>query len=138
MLNVANCPRCGKLFNRGIKDVCPSCVQEVEKQYEKCYRYLRENRKASLQELSDATEVPIRQITKFIREGRISMADNPNLGYPCESCGSPIREGVVCESCRGKLSRDFANVSHAEELERRKEEERRKAASYNIREERKL
>jgi predicted amidophosphoribosyltransferase len=64
-MNVANCPRCGRVFVKGFKDICPNCTKEIDQQYEKCLKYLRDNRGCAIQELSEATEVSIRQITKF-------------------------------------------------------------------------
>lgn len=118
-MNVANCPRCGKIFVKGFNDVCPNCVKDIELQYEKCVKYLRENKGAAIQELSEATEVSIKQITKFIREGRISIVNAPNMSYPCEVCGTLIRENTLCEPCRAKLVKDVRN--NAEDERRRVE-----------------
>lgn len=101
--NIANCPRCGKIFAKGLTEVCRNCQKDIELEYEKCVEYLRENRGATIYEVSDATEVSVRQVTKFIREGRISLMNAPNLGYPCESCGEPIRQGNLCDDCRGRF-----------------------------------
>lgn len=102
-MNIDNCPRCGKVFVKGFRDVCPACVREIDKEYEKCATYLRENRGASITELSNETGVTIKQITKFIREGRISLMDAPNLSYPCESCGVLIQSNNLCDTCRTRL-----------------------------------
>jgi flagellar operon protein (TIGR03826 family) len=111
-LNISNCPRCGKLFAKGIHDVCFSCVKEIEHEYELCVEYLRENRGATIPEVSEATGVSVRQITKFIREGRISFVQAPNLVYPCEACGTPIRAGNLCDNCRQKF------VKQAEQIQK--------------------
>lgn len=110
-LNVRNCPRCGKVFARTIHDVCPACIQNIEEDYQACLKYLRENKGCTISELSDATEVTIRQITKFIREGRISLMDAPNMSYPCESCGVLIRDHHICEECRKKLNKDLQRMN---------------------------
>lgn len=102
-LNIANCPRCGKIFARGFRDVCANCNKDIEREYEQCVDYLRENRGATVNEVSEATGVSVRQITKFIREGRISLIDTPNLDYPCEACGQPIRHGNICDDCRKRF-----------------------------------
>lgn len=131
-LNVANCPRCGKLFAKNFRDICPACVKEIDRQYEACVKYLRENRGCTIQELSDETGVPFRQIVKFIREGRISIMNAPNIFYPCEICGTQIRENTICENCRQRLAKDYSNLS---EDEKRREEQRKQDqqhASYNI------
>ncbi|WP_223065965.1 TIGR03826 family flagellar region protein [Paenibacillus caui] len=110
-MNLDNCPRCGKLYAKNFKNLCGNCIADIEKEYDKCRTYLREHKGTHIQELSDATEVSIRQITKFIKEGRISIEDHPEMMYPCEVCGIMIREGNMCESCRARLTRDLTAAS---------------------------
>jgi len=102
-----NCPRCGKLFAKNFREICPACIKDVDREYSDCAEYLRKNRGATIYELSEATEVSIKQITKFIREGRISIIGMPNLGYPCEVCGTIIRDSNLCNTCRSRLHRDI-------------------------------
>jgi flagellar operon protein (TIGR03826 family) len=109
-MNVGNCPRCGRLFAKSFREVCQACTKEIEMEYDKCLQYLREEKTATIQEVSEATEVSIKQITKFIKEGRISVANNPNMTYPCEVCGILIREGTMCDSCRQRLTRDLRSA----------------------------
>lgn len=94
---LSNCSRCGALFVQVVRDICPTCHQTIEKEYERCASYLRkrENRGATIYQLSEATGVSVKQITRFIRERRISIANNPNMGYPCERCGSLIRSDSI-------------------------------------------
>ncbi|WP_338043631.1 flagellar protein [Paenibacillus hamazuiensis] len=99
----------------------------------KCINYLREFRECTLQELSEATEVPIRQITRFIREGRISIKNNPNMSLICEVCSTPIREGLMCESCRARLAKDASNLAEDERRRQQLQEERAEKQSFNIR-----
>ncbi|WNC14470.1 TIGR03826 family flagellar region protein [Brevibacillus brevis] len=114
---LANCSRCDALFVQAVRDICQKCYQEVEQEYERCARYLRkrENRGSNIHQVSEATGVSIKQITKFIKEGRISVAGNPNLGYPCESCGFIIRTGNLCESCIKGLKHEITQQLEVEE-----------------------
>ncbi|CAH1209600.1 hypothetical protein PAECIP111892_03264 [Paenibacillus auburnensis] len=109
-MNVDNCPRCGRLYVKNIMDLCQPCIKELEHQYEICVEYLRKNRGTNIQELSDATEISIKEITRFIREGRISIANAPNMMLPCEVCGTLIRDGHMCDSCRARLSKDLTRA----------------------------
>ena len=133
---LSNCTRCDALFVQTVREICPKCYQEVEKEYEACAKYLRkrENRGANIYRVSEDTGVSIKQITKFIKEGRISIEGSPALGYPCESCGFLIRSGNLCDSCLRSLQHDMAQQS---ELDRRLEEQRREslaqAAAYKRR-----
>lgn len=131
-LNVANCPRCGRIFVKNPHGVCPACVKEIDLQYEACVKYLRDNRGCNIQELSDATEVPYRQIVKFIRDGRISIMNAPNMSYPCESCGTLIREGTICEPCRQRLSKDIRHVTEDDKRREEQEASKEQHTIYNI------
>lgn len=119
-MNLDNCPRCGKLFAKNFRDVCPSCMRDIDKEYELCANFLREFRGSIITEVSDATGVSIKQITKFIREGRISILNAPNMSYPCESCGTLIREHQLCDNCRFRIEKDkkqmFQDISRKEDL----------------------
>jgi flagellar operon protein (TIGR03826 family) len=121
---LSNCSRCDALFVQTVRDICQKCYQAVEKEYEECAKFLRkrENRGANIHQVSDETGVSVKQITKFIKEGRISIEGSPNLGYPCESCGFLIRSGNLCDSCVRSLQHDITQQS---EVDRRLEEERR-------------
>ena len=106
---LANCSRCDALFVQAVRDICPKCYQEVEKEYELCAKFLRkrENRGATIHQVSEGTGVSVKQITRFIKEGRISVEGNPNLGYPCESCGTTIQKGSICPSCMRNLKHEI-------------------------------
>ncbi|OBZ08007.1 flagellar protein [Bacillus sp. FJAT-27264] len=110
-MNLDNCPRCGRLYVKNLMELCQPCIKELEHEYEICVNYLRENRGTNIQELSDATGISIKEITRFIREGRISIANAPNMTYPCEVCGTLIREGHMCDSCRNRLRKDLSNAA---------------------------
>ncbi|RCX19086.1 flagellar operon protein (TIGR03826 family) [Fontibacillus phaseoli] len=132
-MNLGNCPRCGKLFAKNFRDICPACMKDIELEYEKCLKYLREEKTATIQEVSAATEVSIRQITKFIREGRISIANNPNMMYPCEVCGVLIRDGNMCDNCRGRLTRDLSAAAREESAGKNNDsEEGRGGGAYGV------
>lgn len=123
-LNVTNCSKCGRLMVRGLRALCPKCLQDIEEQYRKCLEYLREHKGCTLVELSEATGVSVAQITKFIREGRISIVDYENMSYGCEVCGAPIREGHMCDACRQRLVRDLKTAQEdAQNRSRNKKEE---------------
>jgi len=125
--DVSNCPRCGRLFRKVRQNVCPSCVKEIDQEYEKVYKFMRkkENRSCNVHDLSEATGVSINQITMFILEGRLSIENNPNMSYPCRSCGGPIRSGSICEKCAGNLKK-IASYMKEDEQKRQEEAERRK------------
>lgn len=130
-----NCARCDALFVRTVRDICPKCYKEVEEEYTKCAQFLRkrENRGANIQQLSEATGVSVRQITRFIKEGRISTAGNPNLSYPCENCGTPIISGHLCEACASGLRREMEQDQDVKQRLAEEEKRQNAEATYKIR-----
>lgn len=119
-MDLANCPQCGKVYVKNIYSLCPTCIKEIEGQYQKCADYLRKNRTCTMQELSEGTGVSVKQIIRFIREGRISTKDAPNVLMPCEVCGEPMKTGTICENCRSKLAKDVNNMKHNEKRKEHK------------------
>lgn len=135
-MNLVYCPRCNKLFAKGFRDVCNACHLELEQEYERCIEYLRKNRGLNIQQLSDETEISIKQITRWVREGRISLKDAPNMSYPCEVCGTLIRESSMCESCRTRLQKDFRNAQASTAAAAAEPQEHRSFGAYQINKER--
>ncbi|OXM86367.1 flagellar protein [Paenibacillus rigui] len=130
-LNVDNCQRCGKIYVKNNYGLCGNCIKEIDLQYEKCLKYLREHRTCFIHELSEATDVSIKQITKFIKEGRISIKNNPNISYSCEICHEPIREHNICDSCRQRISKDASNM-HEDEQRKQTLLDDKNRVSFNI------
>ncbi|MFO1444408.1 hypothetical protein KDN24_14610 [Bacillus sp. Bva_UNVM-123] len=132
MAELTNCPNCGEIFVRNqFRDICQNCWKEEEKSYERVYQFIRkrENRTATMAQVVEATEVEEALLLKFIKSGRLKLAQFPNLGYPCDKCGTNIREGKLCASCTDEFRKDLS--THTMEEERRKEiEKREKHTTY--------
>ncbi|QHT63454.1 flagellar protein [Paenibacillus lycopersici] len=131
-MDLDNCPRCGKLFAKNFRDVCPACIKAIDQEYTLCSDYLRKNKGATITDLADATDVSIKQITKFIKEGRISLIGAPNLMYPCEMCGNLIREHNKCESCRAKLLQEVDKVRPNPPVKETKETTKAPASAASV------
>ena len=96
-MGLANCKECGKLFVQNPAGICPDCYRMIEEQETKVAAYLRDNQRASITEVHEATGVSEKVILKMIKKGRI--VGGVTMEYPCESCGKPIAEGRVCAEC---------------------------------------
>lgn len=138
MKDVANCPRCGAIFIKTLRPICHNCYIEQERSYEKVSSFLRkkENRKATLQEVHEETGVDIQLIHQFIREGRLIITHLPNITYPCDSCGSPIREGRLCDSCKSNITDGLKKLKREEKFaelvkQSQEEERRRRTVTYH-------
>ena len=110
-MSVANCPRCGKVFMRSAKNLCPDCIRENELMYEKVYRYLCDNPRSTVMQVVEATDVSEDRILAYLREGRIQAAEWLNLQYPCERCGGMISSGRFCEKCSREVNDSLKDLA---------------------------
>ena len=97
-MNVRNCRKCGKMFNyiTGVP-ICPSCKEAMEAKFQEVKEYIREHKGAGIQEVSEACDVEVQQITQWLREDRLEVTEGSNIMLNCETCGAPIRSGRFCE-----------------------------------------
>lgn len=109
-MSLANCSRCGKVFSfvPGGKDICPACIKEEDDNYLKIFHFLSTRPGATAQEIAQATEVDIKEIYRYVRENRLRLVQ-ADTGLRCESCGTPISQGKICDNCRQKLAEDIKN-----------------------------
>lgn len=113
-MEIGNCSRCGRIYHTNPRKLCPECLREEEEQFERVVKYLRDNEGVSAQVLSEALEIPLEQVTHFLKEGR--LVEVAGLEYPCASCGKPIKTGRICDTCR--LSRELSARQMATDLHR--------------------
>ncbi len=110
-MDVRNCRNCGRLFNYiGGIPVCPTCAKEVEEKFGVVKEYIRDNPKATIQQVSDDNDVSIQQINKWIREERLCFSEDSVVGISCENCGAMIRTGRFCASCKDKLASTLSSA----------------------------
>ncbi|MFJ7639485.1 MAG: TIGR03826 family flagellar region protein [Peribacillus sp.] len=131
-MDLFNCPNCNSLFVKSkFRDVCDACYKEEEAQFDKVYDYIRKksNRTASMVQVVDATGVEEELIIKFVKTGKLRIAQFPNLGIPCEKCGTVIRSGRLCDSCSQSI-RSGLETYENEEKRRLEIEERDKKNTY--------
>ena len=108
MNRLDNCRICGRLFLKDHTDYCLDCYKEVEQEFKDVIEFLRntQNQNATIEEISEFTDVSIKRITEFIRDGRIFADDYPNLGYPCAHCDTVIKRQMLCDSCFERFTSD--------------------------------
>ncbi len=106
--SMRNCPKCGNVFTYIKTPICPDCQEKEEQIFETVRRFLKDNPNKTLQEVADETEVSVKKILKYIREGRIDLGDS-TITFPCENCGKPINRGNYCPDCAKKIKSKFSN-----------------------------
>ena len=110
-MNVTNCKGCGRLFNQmGSGKLCPQCVAQLEDKFQEVKRYLNENPNATIDAVSQDNDVSVKQIKQWVREERLTFAEGSVSGIECESCGTMIRTGRFCDSCRFKISNNLMSA----------------------------
>lgn len=107
-LNVANCPNCGVVYQKNFRNMCMDCSTVSDDYLNRCTKYLWKNPKSTTEQVSLALDIEAAIIIKFIKKGAISKVF-PNLTYPCDSCGSPIKDHRLCGNCTGSF-KDLAQT----------------------------
>jgi ribosomal protein L32 len=74
-------------------------VKEDDEVFEKVRAYVRENPDQSIQDVSGETEVPVKRIIQYIRDGRLEVSSGISADIGCSQCGAPILSGRYCQKC---------------------------------------
>ena len=112
-MDVRNCRQCGKLYNYiggSYRNLCPSCIKQLEDKFVEIKEYIRDNKVASISEISDKFEVSTKQIEQWVREERLTFTDNSPVGIECENCGAMIRTGRFCDACKNKMASNLKKM----------------------------
>ncbi len=136
---LANCPRCGKLFNKMAIDICKDCQKEEDKLLSETQEYLRQNRSASKVEILNDIDVEPWMLEKWVNENRINIIDQNDLMGKryCVECGRELKiQGNVCKTCQiKKLSkRPSSSSTQPSEIPVQNEETKPKRGMYYKRE----
>lgn len=107
---VIQCRQCGRLFQSLGNNICPGCVEELDKSFEMVKNYIYDNPDANVLEISKATGVPEKQVLEFLREGRLFI-NNPEEVIQCERCGKPLNGGRYCAACQAALENALGSVA---------------------------
>ncbi len=110
-MDVRTCRKCKKIFNYLSGPViCPSCKDQMEKDFQKVKEYIREHRGATMQEVAEVCEVDISQIRQWLRDDRLELTEDSAIFLTCEGCGAPIRSGRYCDACRNSVANGFQDI----------------------------
>lgn len=110
-MDVRNCKECGRLFNyMSGQRLCPACREKLEEKFQDVKRYIEEHKTAQLQEISEENDVSIQQIRQWVREERLTFTDDSIVGIECESCGTTIKTGRFCDSCKKQMANSLGNA----------------------------
>ena len=117
-MEIVACKSCGKLFNfLAGERICPACKTKLEDKFVEVKKYVRENPNIDIAELSEAMDVTVRQINRWVREERLVFSEDSPIGLPCESCGITIKTGRFCDKCKTELAIGFRHAADADKKE---------------------
>ncbi len=115
-MEVKTCKQCKRLFNYlAGPPICPGCKTKLEEKFMQVKEYVRDNPLAGITEVAEANEVAANQIRRWIREERLSFSEQSGVGLDCESCGTIIKSGRLCETCKSKLLGNFTDMYRQDE-----------------------
>lgn len=110
-MDVRNCKGCGRLFNyMGGAPLCQGCQKKLEEKFQEVKEYLNEYPNSSVDSVSEALDVSVKQIRQWIREERLTISTAGADGIVCEQCGAPIRTGRFCEKCKAEMVNTFSGA----------------------------
>ncbi|MEF3303650.1 flagellar protein [Paenibacillus sp. GYB003] len=97
-LQVDHCPKCGSVYRKNARSLCGVCSAQQDRELNRCLDHLWKFPDATTDELSDATNIAVSSIYRFIKEGKLPRGCD-RLTYPCECCGAPIHSNRLCGLC---------------------------------------
>ncbi|MDO5402251.1 MAG: flagellar protein [Eubacteriales bacterium] len=112
-MDVKNCRQCGRLYNYiggSYRNLCPDCISKLEDKFQEVKDYIEAHTGASIHEISTDCEVSSKQIEQWIREDRLTFADDSPIGIPCEACGVTIKSGRFCENCKSTMTQKLNSM----------------------------
>ena len=123
-VDLRNCKKCGRAFAYKGIDICNRCATDDEADFKKVKEYLYDHPGATVQEVSEETEVSEKQILRYLRESRIEIREDSNCLLHCERCEKSIRSGRFCDECVAEMKKEFKSVLKPQEETSSKEQTR--------------
>lgn len=112
-MDVRQCRQCRKLFQYRGNPMCPNCLEELDKLFNKVRNYIYDNPSSGMDEICAETGADDATISMWLREGRLILSmDNAAL-LKCEGCGEPIRSGRFCEICAKSMKDRLESAARA-------------------------
>ncbi len=96
------------------RNLCPSCIKQLEDKFVEIKEYIRDNKVASISEISDKFEVSTKQIEQWVREERLCFADDSPMGLlDVSAVVQRLRQGVTVDKCKGTMANKLDNLYKA-------------------------
>ncbi len=101
-MKTIRCPRCKRFYEyEGLPPTCcATCSGRESNEYYIVREYVKENKGATIQEVSQALGVPHAKIIQYLREERLEISKGSASFLRCMNCGRVITTGIRCEDCK--------------------------------------
>ena len=96
--------------------LCPNFREAEEEKFQEVKKYVQENRRCGMQEVSEACDVTLNQIQQWLREERLVLSDDSPMGIGCEKCGKMIKSGRFCQECVNQMTNSFQSVTTPKQM----------------------
>lgn len=84
---------------------CESCGEEYLTDFGKVKRFINTYGPSNAITISKETGVSRHKIRRFLQEGRVEIVEDGSSEISfCLSCGTPLRSGMYCNVCQGRMS----------------------------------
>jgi hypothetical protein len=108
---LVNCTRCGILFQKRLRDICDTCLENEKTFIQSIEHYVEQSNSVfvSITQISQGTGIDINKITELYKNGRLSELA-ARLSVKCSICGVEIRgltkKGLFCVKCYDQFNRE--------------------------------
>jgi DNA-directed RNA polymerase subunit M/transcription elongation factor TFIIS len=106
---LVSCPRCKKLFDKGVALICAKCQPEEDADYGKIRAVLDRSPQLNAEEVAAEAEVPVACVMRMLQEGLITNVSLTEK-IKCGRCGAPAISFTkkLCQACLDKLNAEVA------------------------------
>ncbi|MDX2085601.1 MAG: hypothetical protein SFZ03_09460 [Candidatus Melainabacteria bacterium] len=137
--NLANCRRCGKIFQKVMQDRCTDCFSLEHEHFTILFRCLQASETEGgieIDQLAEQTDISVEQIEQYYMEGRLGTA-SCFLKFKCQSCGKMLtnlqRQGRHCVNCNENFAKTAGvSIRDKQTIEKEEAKERRMKASQEF------
>lgn len=107
-MDLRSCTKCERAYSFDGNDLCPKCRYENDGDFKIVKEYLYDNPGADIKAVAQETNVEIRKILQYLKEGRISItAGSENTALNCERCDASINIGKYCNKCVNEMKKEI-------------------------------
>lgn len=109
---IRTCKFCGGMFRYygyGY-GYCERCTPIDDEMFHRVKDYIWENGTVTMAVASEATGVSMKQITQYLRDGRLEIPEDSKIFIRCELCGTDIRYGRYCQECASRTLKGLTSA----------------------------